>query len=110
MFQEYRGPCTYTIMAARAQRLDPYMLFSNTFTLSIYQYTYQASIHPVIVRDLEPGSGCLLPLISKKEAVQKQRVFANKRDIRKRRPGVQICGIDKEVTINRAAEQPMIIE
>ena len=96
-------------MAARARRLDPYTLFSNTFTLSIYRYIYQASIHPVIVRDLEPGPGCLPPLISKNEAVQKQHVFANKTDIRKRRLGVQICGVDKKVTINVAAEQPTII-
>jgi hypothetical protein len=66
MFQEHGGPCTHAIMAAIARRLDPYTLFSNTFTLSTYRYTYQASIHPVIVRDLEPGPGCLLPLISKK--------------------------------------------
>lgn len=53
-------------MAARAQRVDPYTLFSDVFTLSTYRYTYQASIRPVIVRDLEPGPGCLPPLISKK--------------------------------------------
>ena len=66
MFQEHGGPCTHAIMAARARRVDPYTLFSNAFTLSTYRYTYQASIHPVIVRDLEPGPGCLPPLISKK--------------------------------------------
>jgi hypothetical protein len=48
-------------------------------------------------------------LFQKKEAVQKQHVFANKTDIRKRRLGVQICGVDKKVTINVAAEQPTII-
>jgi hypothetical protein len=66
MFQEHGGPCTHVIIAARARRVDLYTLFSTTFTLSTYQYTYQASIHPVIVRDLELGPGCLLPLISKK--------------------------------------------
>ena len=66
MFQEHGGPCTHAIMAARARRLDLYTLFSNTFTLSTYRYTYQASIHLVIVRDLELGPGCLPPLISKK--------------------------------------------
>jgi SWIM zinc finger len=45
MFQEHRGPCTHAIIAARAQRVDPYTLFSDAFTLSTYQYTYQASIH-----------------------------------------------------------------
>ena len=53
-------------MAARVRRVDLYILFSNTFTLLIYRYIYQASIYLVIVRDLEPGPGCLLPLISKK--------------------------------------------
>jgi hypothetical protein len=66
MFEEHRGPCTHAIMAARARRLDPYTLFSDAFTLSTYRYTYHASIYPVIVRDLEPGPGCLPPLISTK--------------------------------------------
>jgi hypothetical protein len=66
MFQEHGGPCTHAIIAARARRVDPYTLFSDVFTLSTYRYTYQASIHPVIVRDLEPGPDCLPPLISKK--------------------------------------------
>jgi hypothetical protein len=66
MFQEHGGPCTHAIMAARARRFDPYTLFSDVFTLSTYRYTYQASMHPVIVRDLEPGPRCLPPLISKK--------------------------------------------
>jgi hypothetical protein len=66
MFQEHGEPCTHVIMAARAQRLDLYTLFSNTFTLSTYRYTYQASLHLVIVQDLEPGPGCLPTLISKK--------------------------------------------
>jgi hypothetical protein len=66
MFQEHGGPCTHAIITARARRVDPYTLFNDAFTLSIYRYTYQASIYPVIVRDLELGPGCLLPLISKK--------------------------------------------
>jgi hypothetical protein len=58
-------------MAARARRVDPYTLFSDAFTLSTYRYIYQASIYPVIVRDLEPGPGCLPPFISKKRRCPK---------------------------------------
>jgi hypothetical protein len=47
-------------------------------------------------------------LFQRKEAVQRQRVFANKRDIGKRRHGAQICGVDRKVTINVAVEQLMI--
>jgi hypothetical protein len=66
MFQEHGGPCGHAIMAARARRVDPYALFSNAFTFSTYRYTYQASMYPVSVRELEPGPGCLPPLISRK--------------------------------------------
>ena len=64
-------------------------------------------MHPVIVRCLEPGSSCLPPPISKKRN-QGQHVFANKRGLAKRRLSVQICGVDKKVTINVAVEQLMI--
>jgi hypothetical protein len=37
-------------------------------------------------------------LFQRKEAVQRQHVFANKRGIEKRRQGVQICGVDKKET------------
>jgi len=66
MFQEYGGPCGHAIMTARARKVDPYTLFSDAFTFSTYRYTYQASMHPVIIRELEPGLGCLPPLISRK--------------------------------------------
>jgi hypothetical protein len=66
MFQEHGVPCPHAIIAARVRRVDPYTLFSDVFTLWTYRYTYRASIHPVIVRDLEPGPGCLPSLISKK--------------------------------------------
>lgn len=85
MFQEHGGPCTHAIMAARARRLDPHTLFSDVFTLSTYRYTYQASMHPVIVRDFEPGPGCLPPLISKKRGrpkttrIRKQEKFQKKK-------------------------------
>src|SRR3981081_3154462 len=107
MFQEHGGPCTHAIMAARARRVDPYTLFSNAFTLSTYRYTYQASIHPVIVRDLEPGPGCLPPLISKKRGRPKTtRIRKQERHQKKKK--CSIHGVDKKVTINAAAEQPMI--
>jgi hypothetical protein len=48
------------------------------------------------------------PLFQRKEAVQIQHVFANKRVNGKRRRGVQICGVDKKVTINVAVEQRTI--
>jgi hypothetical protein len=85
IFQEHGGPCTHAIMAARAQTLDPYTLFSDVFTLSTYRYTYQTSMHPVIVRDLEPGPGYLPPLISKKRGrlntsrIRKQEMPQKKR-------------------------------
>lgn len=66
MSQEHGGPCPHVIMAAGAWRRDPYTLFTDAFTLLTYRYTYQASIHPVIVRDLELWCGCLPPHISKK--------------------------------------------
>ena len=87
----------------------PYSVTHLLVDISLHISSFYTSIYPVILRDLEPGPGCLPPLISKKEAVQKQHVFANKTDIRKRRLGVQICGVDKKVTINVAAEQPTII-
>ena len=66
MFQEYGGPCGHAIMAARARGVDPYALFSTAFTFLTYRYTYQPPMHPISVRDLEPGLGCLPPLISRK--------------------------------------------
>jgi hypothetical protein len=71
MFQEQGGLCTHAIISARARRLNPYILFSDAFTLSAYSYTYQASMHQVIVRDLEPGPGCILPLISENRGCPK---------------------------------------
>jgi len=47
-------------------------------------------------------------LFQRKEAVQRQGVFANKRDIGKGRRGARICGVDRKVTINVAVEQLMI--
>jgi hypothetical protein len=47
-------------------------------------------------------------LFPRKEAVQRQHVFVKNRLIRKRRRGVQICGVDKKVTTNVDAEQLMI--
>jgi hypothetical protein len=47
-------------------------------------------------------------LFQRKEAIQRQGVFVNKRDIGKRRRGAQICGVDRKVTINVAVEQLMI--
>jgi hypothetical protein len=73
MFQEHGGPCPYIIIAARARRVNRYTLFSDIFTLTTYRYTYQASIYPVIVRELEPGPGCLPPLIVKKRGCLKTR-------------------------------------
>jgi hypothetical protein len=85
MFQEHGGRCSHAIMAARARRLDPYILFSDAFTLSTYRYTYQASIHPVTVRDLEPGPGCLPPLISKRRGHPKTtRIRKQKRPHKKK--------------------------
>lgn len=66
MFQEHGGPCGHAIIAARARKVDPYALFSNAFTFLTYRYTYQASMRPVSIRGLEPGPGCLPPLISRK--------------------------------------------
>jgi hypothetical protein len=66
MFQEHGGPCGHAIMAARARRVDPYTLFSDAFTFLTYRYTYQALMHPISIRELEPGLGCLPPLISRK--------------------------------------------
>jgi hypothetical protein len=40
-----------------------------------------------------------------REAAQRQHVFANKRNFRKRRQSVRIHGADKKVTINVAVEQ-----
>jgi hypothetical protein len=84
-FQEHGGPCPHAIMAARARRVDPYTLFSDAFTLATYRYTYQASIYPVIVRDLEPGPGCLPPLISKKRGRPKTRRVRKQERYRKRK-------------------------
>ena len=47
------------------------------------------------------------PLLQRKEASQRQYVFANKRDIGNGR-GAQICGIDRKVILDVAAEQLMI--
>ena len=71
MFQEHGGPCGHAIMAGRARRVDPYTLFSYAFTFLTYRYIYQASMHPIIIRELEPGPGCLLPLISRKRGPPK---------------------------------------
>jgi hypothetical protein len=49
-------------------------------------------------------------LFQRKEAVQRQHVFANKRVIGKRRRGVPICGVDKKVIIKGAVEQLTIAE
>jgi hypothetical protein len=46
--------------------------------------------------------------LQRKGASQRQYVFANKRDIGKRRRGAKICGVDRKVTINVAVEQLMI--
>lgn len=47
-------------------------------------------------------------LFQRKEAVQRQGVFANKRDIGKGRRGARICSVDRKVTINVAVEELMI--
>jgi hypothetical protein len=47
-------------------------------------------------------------LFQRKGVVQRQYVFANKSSVGKRRQGVQICGVDKKVTINGAVGQLMI--
>jgi NifU-like protein involved in Fe-S cluster formation len=47
-------------------------------------------------------------LLQRKEAVQRQGVFANKRHIGQGRHGARICGADRRVTINVAVEQLII--
>jgi hypothetical protein len=48
-------------------------------------------------------------LFPKREAAQRQYVFANKRNFRKRRQSVRIYSSDKKVTINVAVEQLTIV-
>ena len=91
MFQEHGGPCAHAIMAAIARRVDPYTLFSDVFTLSAYLYTYQAPMHPVIVRDLEPGPGCLPPLISKKGRRKTKRIREQERSQKKKTKCSNLC-------------------
>jgi hypothetical protein len=62
-------------------------------------------MHPVIVRDLEPGPGCLPTLISKKRGRPQTTRIRKEESLRKRRLSVQICGVDNKVTINVAVEQ-----
>ena len=67
MLRDHGGPCTHAVIAARVRKLDLYALFGNVFNISTYNNIYQASMRPVIVRELELGPGYLPPLISKRE-------------------------------------------
>jgi hypothetical protein len=85
MFQEHGGPCRHATTAVRARKVDPYALFSDTSTFLAYRYIYQALMCSVSIRELEPGSGCLPPLISRKRGRPKTaRVCKTKRYQRKK--------------------------
>jgi hypothetical protein len=63
-------------------------------------------MYPVIVRNLEPGPGCLPPLISKKRGRPKTTRIRKQDSYRRKK--ARCSNLDRKVTINVAAEQLMI--
>jgi hypothetical protein len=53
-------------------------------------------------KTLNQDLAAFYPLFLEKEVVERQQVFANQRDIRKRKLSVQMCGLDQNVIAEKA--------
>jgi hypothetical protein len=65
-FQEYEGPCSHAIIAARIAFINPYTLFSHKYKLHVYRLTYQEFTALILSEGLIIKEGLLPPLIMRR--------------------------------------------
>ena len=82
---------------------------SHTYYSVTYLLYQQITVHPVIVRDLEPGPGCLSPLISKKRSRPKTTSIRKQEKPLKRKVKRPNSWCRHKVTINVAVDQLTIV-
>ena len=73
-FQEYQGPCSHAIKAARVARVDPYSLFSYKYLLHSYRLCYQLVMQPLLSEGLELDDIQPPLVVRRRERPQKERI------------------------------------
>lgn len=68
-FEEYDSPCIHAIVAYQHEVEDPYKLFAEEYTVSMYRKTYNHFLQPFSIENLQSKPRVLLYHLSLKNSV-----------------------------------------